>query len=122
MSRSGPGENINFRGLNASIFVIFFFTTPKISRGVHFLALEYPKMQCKVRTVRTTASTTVRILHSPSSTLLPVRSTFRDLYYVWRVCRHHGSIGKTITGVRGWVGASKDQTTGKYVFSVEYYV
>ena len=61
MSRLGPGENINFRGLNASIFVIFFFTTPKISRGVHFLALEYPKMQCKQRMVRTTMRTAVHM-------------------------------------------------------------
>ena len=61
MSRSGPEENINFRGLNGSIFVIFFFTTPKISRGVHFLALEYPKMQCQQRTVRTTMRTTVHM-------------------------------------------------------------
>ena len=38
MSRSGPEENINFRGLNASIFVIFFFTTAKILRRVHFFA------------------------------------------------------------------------------------
>ena len=59
MSRSGPGEKINFRGLNASIFVIFFFNTPKISRGVHFFALEHPKMKCKGRTARTTASRTV---------------------------------------------------------------
>ena len=57
MSRSGPGENINFRGLNASIFVIFFFTTAKILRRVHFFALEHPKMKCKQRTVRTMVRT-----------------------------------------------------------------
>ena len=27
--KAGPGENINFRGLNASIFVIFFFNMAK---------------------------------------------------------------------------------------------
>ena len=64
MSRSGPEEKINFRGLNASIFVIFFFNTPKISRGVHFFALERPEMKCKcrtARTARTTVSRTVRM-------------------------------------------------------------
>ena len=76
---------------------------------------------------RTTASTTVcmntgRILHSPSGTLLHVRSPLTDLDYVWRVCRHHGTIGRTITEARGWVGASIDQTTCKYGLSVEYYV
>ena len=60
MSRSGPEEKINFRGLNASIFVIFFFSMPKILRGVHFFALEHPKMKSKGRTARTTASRTGR--------------------------------------------------------------
>ena len=61
MSRSGPEENISFRGLNASIFVIFFFSTPKISRGFHFFALEHPKMKYKGRTARTTVGRTVRM-------------------------------------------------------------
>ena len=59
MSRSGPGENINFSGLNASIFVIFFFNRPRILRGFHFFALEHPKMKFKGRTACTTASRTV---------------------------------------------------------------
>ena len=45
-SRSGSGEIINFRGLNASIFVIFFFNGPRISRGFHFFALECSEMNC----------------------------------------------------------------------------
>ena len=99
----------------------------RISRGVHFTALKYPKMKCKGRTARTTASTTVRMntgrfVHSPSNTLLHVRSTFRDLGYVWRVCRHNGTIGRTITEVRGWVGANIDQATCKYGLSVEFHV
>ena len=61
MSRSGPEEKINFRGLNASIFVIFFFNTPKISSGIHFFAQEHPKMKSKQRTVRTTVRTTVHM-------------------------------------------------------------
>ena len=59
MSRSWSGENINFRGLNASIFVIFFFNRLRISREVHFSALEYPKMKGTGRTARTTTSRTV---------------------------------------------------------------
>ena len=107
MSRSGPGEKINLRGLNASIFVIFFFNTPRIVRGVHLFALECPEMKSKGRMARTTASRTLRMntgrfLHSPSSILLHVRSIWRDLGYVWRVCPHHGTIGSTITEVRGW--------------------
>ena len=61
MSRSGPEEKINLRSLNASIFVIFFFNTPKISRGVHFLTPEDSEIKCKGRTARTTASRTVRM-------------------------------------------------------------
>ena len=38
-------KKINFRGLNASIFLIFSLNTPKILRGVHFFALEHPKMK-----------------------------------------------------------------------------
>ena len=59
MSRSWSGEIISFRGLNASILVIFFFNTPKILKGIHFFALEYPNMKFKGRTARTTASTTI---------------------------------------------------------------
>ena len=51
MSRSGSREINNFRGLNASIFVIFSINTPKILRGVHLFALECPKKKCKQRTV-----------------------------------------------------------------------
>ena len=99
----------------------------RILRGVHFSALEYRKIKSKGCMHRTTASTTVcmntgRILHSPSGTLLHVRSTLRDLDYVWRVCRHHGTIGRTITEVRGWVGASLGQITCKYDLYLEYYV
>ena len=39
--------------------MIFFFNTPRILRGIHFSALEYPNMKCKGRTARTTASTTI---------------------------------------------------------------
>ena len=59
MSRSGPGENINFRSLNASIFVLFFSNRPRILRGVHLFALECPEMKWKGRRVHTTASRTV---------------------------------------------------------------
>ena len=61
MSRSGSGEIISFRGLNASIFVIFFFNTPKILRRVHLFALECPKMKCKQHTVRTPMRTLMRM-------------------------------------------------------------
>ena len=53
------GKSLNFRGLNASIFLIFFFDTPTISRGFHFFAVEHPKMKAKGRTARTTAGRTV---------------------------------------------------------------
>ena len=124
-SRSGLGEIISFRGLNASFFVIFFFNRPRISRGVHFSALKCPEMKCKGRTERTTASTTMRmntegILHSPSCTLLHVRGTLKDLYYAWRVCRHHGTIGRTITEFRGWVGGRIDKTMCKYGLYMQY--
>ena len=47
---------LNFRGYNASIFVIFFFNRPKILRGFHFFfALEHPKIKSKGRTARTMA-------------------------------------------------------------------
>ena len=39
--------------------MIFFINTPRILRGIHFSALEYPNMKCKGRTARTTASTTI---------------------------------------------------------------
>ena len=55
------GKPFNFRGLNASIFLIFFFNMSRISRGVHFSALEYLKMKCKGCTHRTMASTTVHM-------------------------------------------------------------
>ena len=57
MSRSGPGENINFKGLNASMFVIFFFNRPRILRGVHFFASECSKIKSKQRTVCTSVRT-----------------------------------------------------------------
>ena len=59
MSRSESGEIISFRGLNASIFVLFFFNRPRISRGFHLSALECPKIKSKGHKARTTASRTV---------------------------------------------------------------
>ena len=35
--------------------MLFFFNTPKLSRGFHFFALECPKIKSKGRTARTTA-------------------------------------------------------------------
>ena len=35
--------------------MLFFFNTPKISRGFHFCALECPNIKSKGRTARTTA-------------------------------------------------------------------
>ena len=54
-------RNINFRSLNSSISVLFFFNRPKISRGIHFFALECPEMKCKGRTAHTRVSRTVRM-------------------------------------------------------------
>ena len=48
MSRSGSGEIINFRGLNASIFT---------SRRFHFFVLELSYMQSKGRTMHTRVCT-----------------------------------------------------------------
>ena len=50
-------EFLHFRGLNASIFMLFFFILPKISRRFHFFVLEPPYMQSKGRTMRTTVHT-----------------------------------------------------------------
>ena len=52
-------ETFNVRGLNASIFVLFFFKWPKISKEIRFSAPEGPIMKSKGRTARTTASRTV---------------------------------------------------------------
>ena len=52
--------NVHFRGLNASIFMIFFFNRPIILRGVGFFVLERPMMKSKGRTACATASGTVR--------------------------------------------------------------
>ena len=64
-------KHFNFRGLNASISVLFFFNTPKISRGFHFFAIECPKIKSKGRTARTTAvvcfsGTTFSLNQSPA--------------------------------------------------------
>ena len=53
------GKPFSFRGLNASIFLIFFFNMPRILRVVHFFASEHPKITSTGRTARTTASTTI---------------------------------------------------------------
>ena len=50
-------EFLHFRGLNASIFMLFFFILPKISRRFHFFVLEPPYMQSKGHTMRTTVRT-----------------------------------------------------------------
>ena len=47
MSRSGPEEKMNFRGLNASILVIFLSNTPKISRGIIFFCIRTSKNEIK---------------------------------------------------------------------------
>ena len=53
-------DNYNLRGLNASIIVPF-FKWPKISREIHFYALEAAKMRSKGLTVHTTSSTTMHM-------------------------------------------------------------
>ena len=50
-------EFLHFMGLNASIFMLFFFILPKISRRFHFFVLEPPYMQSKGRTMRTMVRT-----------------------------------------------------------------
>ena len=61
MSRSGPEENITFRSLNESIFVIFFLNRPRILRGVHIFAIENPKMKFRWCTVCTTVRMAARM-------------------------------------------------------------
>ena len=48
---------VNFRGLNASILVLFFFSLHKIARRFHFFLLQPPYMQSKGRTMRTMVRT-----------------------------------------------------------------
>ena len=72
---------------------------PKILRGIHFFALERPKMKCKQRTVRTTVRTTVRM-----NTELQRRRE-EPLSKAW-----------------GWEGAKMDQNTCKYGLYVQYYM
>ena len=62
-SRSGldlQSGKLQLFALNASIF-IFFFSRPRISRGIHFFALGCPEINCQGRMARTTASRTVRM-------------------------------------------------------------
>ena len=50
-------EFLHFRGLNASIFVIFFFKWVRISHRFHFFTLEHQQMKSDGRTMRTTVRT-----------------------------------------------------------------
>ena len=72
---------------------------PKILRGIHFFALERPKLKCKQRTVSTTVRTTLRM-----NTEL----------------QHHRE--EPVSKAWGWVGARIDQNTCKYGLCVQYYV
>ena len=54
-------ENRGNKGLNASIFVIFFCNRPRIMRGVHIFALECPKKKSKVLTARATSRVPTRM-------------------------------------------------------------
>ena len=67
MSGQGQGQSqasqkiFNFRGLNASIFNIFFFNWLKLSHTCHFHALECSILKYTGHTVRTTMRTPLRM-------------------------------------------------------------